>query len=248
MYNKTESLQVDEIKVPEKMNVFQRIGSLLFNPKILFAHTAKRPTILFPVIVLCIVSLLAQLLTIEQLKDTFVDTLYSTNKAMGIEYTVDQLESLANMAAIGTIAGTPFIMIATWLITTLILYLVFRLAGCEKGLKKYFSMVGYISIISVLGQLLHGIYIYFTGDSALTAQVTSLASLLNAETVGSFIYGLASSIEVFNIWTYILYGIGFVYTGGAKKQRAYIISAALFVIISLITAGSLAFSSRIAGL
>ena len=56
-------------------------------------------------------------------------------------------------------------------------------------------------------------FIYFTNGDMTAAQVTSLASLLNQEVVGVFIYSIASSIDVFNIWTYVLYGIGFVYTG-----------------------------------
>lgn len=248
MNNNAASLHMDEINVPEKMNIFQRLGNLFVNPKKLFSYTAKKPTIAFPVILLCVVSLLTQLLLLEPYKDNLMDTMHSTYKTMGLEYSVEQLESLANMTAIGTTISTPFIMVGTWLITTLILYLVFRLAGCEKGLKKYFSVVAYISLISAIGQLLHGLYIFFTGDSLLSAQVTSLASLINAETSGYFIYGIASNIEVFNIWTYVLYGIGFIYAGGAKKKRAYILSAALFVIVTLITAGIATVSSNLAGL
>ena len=163
-----------------------------------------------------------------------MDTLHFTYKAMGLS-TLEQLETIASLT-IGTVVSTPFVIIATWLITTLILYLVYALAGREKGLKKYFSMVAYISLITVLGQLLHAFFIYFTNGDMTAAQVTSLASLLNQEVVGVFIYSIASSIDVFNIWTYVLYGIGFVYTGGANKKKAYIISVVLFVVVTLITA------------
>ncbi|HEY8420593.1 MAG TPA: Yip1 family protein [Thermoclostridium sp.] len=248
MYNNTENYQLGEELVPEKMNIFQRIGNLIFNPKKLFSYTARKPTILFPVVILCILSLVTQLLLMEQYQGTYTDLFYNATKTAGGEISVDQAENMAKWFAIGTVASTPVILVITWLITTLILYLVFRLAGCEKGLKKYFSMVAYISIISVLGQLLHSIYVYFTGESILTAQVTSLASLISSETVGSFLYGIAKNIEVFNIWTYILYGVGFVYTGGAKKQRAYIITAVLFVIVTLVTAGSSNLSSQLAAM
>lgn len=247
MDNNTEILQVNEETIAEKMNIFQRIGNLFFNPKKLFAYTAKKPTILFPIIIICVLSLLSQLMMMDKLQGILADTFYNAGKTMGGGMTVDQAELLAKWYAIGTIVGTPFIMVITWLISTLILYLIFRMAGCEKGLKKYFSMMAYISVISVLGQLLHGLYIYFTGESMLTVQVTSLASLINAEAVGNFIYGIARNIEVFNIWTFILYGIGFVYTGGAKKHRAYAISAALFVIITLVTAGTASLTGNMAG-
>ena len=46
------TLQLNEGTVPEKMNLFQRLWNLFLNPKRLFAYTAKKPSLLFPVIVL----------------------------------------------------------------------------------------------------------------------------------------------------------------------------------------------------
>jgi len=248
MYNNTDSVEMNEVVIPEKMSVFKRIGNLFFNPKKLFAYTAGKPTILFPVILVCIISLLAQLLLMNQMKGYLMDQMHTTYKAMGLNYTVDQLDYLANMSLIGTVASTPFIMVGTWVVTTLILYLAYRLAGCEKGLKKYFSMTAYISVITVLGELLHSLYIYFTGTGVQAAKVTSLASLINADSVGIFLYSIAANIDVFNIWSYFLYGIGFIYTGGAKKQKAYIITVLLFVIFTLISAGSVSLSGNLANM
>jgi len=242
------TLQLNEGKVPEKMNLFQRLWNLFLNPKRLFAYTAKKPSLLFPVIVICILSLAAMLLTMEQIYEANVDVLYNTWKTMGSQVPMDQIQSLARTYAIGTVAGTPFIMVATWLVTTLILYLVFRLAKCEKGLKKYFSMMAYIMIISLTGQLMTSAYMYFTGAKTLDTMVTSIASLIDAGTVGNFVYGVAKNIEVFNIWTYILYGIGFVYTGGAKKRAAYIISAVLFVIVTAASAGMYSLTANLSNL
>lgn len=246
--NMNETVQIDELNKPQKMNIFKQIGALFTSPKKLFTYIANKPNIAFPVILIGIISVLIPLINFEKLKGTIMDTLHFTYKAMGLEYSLEQLETIANAFAIGTVVSTPFVIIATWLITTLILYLVYALAGREKGLKKYFSMVAYISLITVLGQLLHAFFIYFTNGDMTAAQVTSLASLLNQEVVGVFIYSIASSIDVFNIWTYVLYGIGFVYTGGANKKKAYIISVVLFVVVTLITAVLANFTAQTTGI
>lgn len=33
MYNNTDSVEMNEVVIPEKMSVFKRIGNLFFNPK-----------------------------------------------------------------------------------------------------------------------------------------------------------------------------------------------------------------------
>mgnify|MGYP000882971111 FL=1 len=248
MYNNADGLQMNNEIIPDKMNIFQRIGNLLFNPRKLFAFTARKPTILFPVIVLVILSIVPNLLLMEQYQGTFADTIYSAGNTAGGEITVDQAETMAKWLAVGTVASAPFTMIIRWILATLILYPVFRLAGCEKGMKKYFSMIAYITVIAVLGQIVHSLYIYYTGETLMSVQVTSLASLVGDESMGSFLYAVIASIEVFNIWTYILYGIGFAYTGGVKKQKAYLVSAVLFVAAALINAGAAHFTTQLAGL
>lgn len=236
MNSSAEILQANEFAVPEKMSFFKRIGNLIFNPKKLFAYIAKKPTILFPFIVLCIISFIVNLLSLEYFQGTFMDTLYYASKTAGGNLSVDQAESYAKGFSVALIALTPVVLIISCLIVASVLYLVFSLAGCNKGFKKYLSMVIYITVITELGSLVHGLYTYFTGDFQMTASVTSLASLINSENISSFIYGITKKIEVFNIWKYILYGIGFIHTGGVLKKRAYIISAALFVITTLISA------------
>lgn len=248
MKNLNQALEIEETNKPEKMNVFKQIGALLFSPKKLFTYIANKPVIVFPAILLSLISVLAQFINFEKLKGTLMDSFHTTYRAMGIEYTREQLQTLANASAIGTLISTPILMVAAWLITTLILYLLFGLAGREKGLKKYFSMVAYISVISVLGQLLNAFFIYFTNGDMMAAQVTSVASLLNQQAVGVFIYAIASSFDVFNIWTYALYAMGFVYTGGANKKKAYILSGVLFIVVTLATALLANFTAQTTGL
>ncbi|AGC69709.1 hypothetical protein Cst_c27660 [Thermoclostridium stercorarium subsp. stercorarium DSM 8532] len=247
MYENAETSKSIEEAIPERMNIFQRLGSLLFSPKKLFSYTAKRPTLLFPLIVVCILRALGQVLTMDQFYRQYMDIVYNMGKNTGNQIPMDQIENLARGMSIANVFLSPVSSVFEWLILTLILYLIFRLAKCEKGLKKYFSMMAYIMIIPSVGGVLNALYIYFTGDYMLT-MVTSLASLLNADTVSNFVYGIASQIEVFNIWTYVLYGIGFTYTGGVQKRLAYIISAAVFIAVTLVLGGSFTLSADVAGL
>lgn len=148
-----------------------------------------------------------------------------------------EIEQLLDASMIFGVATSPIYYLVIWLVVTLVLYLIFRLVKCEKGLKKYFSMTGYIMVISLLGALLNAGYIYLTGGDISGSAVTSLASLLDPDLKGTFLYGLVSQIEVFNLWTFVLYGIGFVYTGGVEKKKCYLLTTILAVIVIVASAG-----------
>lgn len=226
-----------EINIPEKMNIFQRIGKLLFSPSKLFSFTRNKPTVLFPIILICIGAVLVQLLLWEPSKNMALDLMYNTYKNMGKNVSPAEIEQLLNASMILVVATSPIYYIGIWLVVTLVLYLIFRLVKCEKGLKKYFSMTGYIMVLSMLGALLNAGFIYVTGSDFSGPAVTSLASLLDPDIKDTFLYGLVSQIEVFNLWTFALYGIGFVYTGGVEKKKSYLLTTILAVIVIVASAG-----------
>lgn len=236
MSERNENTLLEEMNVPDKMNVFQRIGCLLFSPSKLFSFIKRKPTILFPIILISICAIASQVLAWEQDKNVQLDALYNTYKSLGMNYTPDQLESILEGTKILTFAAAPVTYLITWAITTLVLYLIYRLVKCEKGLKKYFSMTGYIMILTMVGLVIQSVYINITG-SGLSSMVTSAASLLDPGLQGTFLYGLASKIEVFNLWTYVLFGLGFVYTGGVEKKKSFILTTILAVVVILAGAG-----------
>ncbi len=236
----------EELEIPDRMNVFQRLGNLIFSPRKLFVFLRGKPTMLFPLIIIAIGAALYQLLLFEPNRKLQMDIMYNTYKNLGMNYTPDQIELLVNSQMIGTIIAAPFIIIATWAITTLILYGIYRLVNCERGLKKYFSMMAYISIISVIGMILNALYVNQIGGS-ITTQITGLSSLLDIESVGIFLYSLSASIDVFNIWSYILYAIGFVYVGGVSKKTSYIMAFILFILAALIGATVASISNNLFG-
>ena len=246
MYDVLEILENSEQKAPEKMNVFARLGNLFLSPKKLFLFIREKPSLLFPLIIISIGAIVYQLLIWEQSRKLQLDVTYNTYKMMGMNMTPDQLESLVDASMITSVVTSPLTLIASWVIITLIFYAVFRFADCEKGMKKYFSMMAYINIIPVVGMVLNGLYMHFMGGS-LTTYVTSISSLIDPETTGVFLYGILSNIEVFNIWSYVLYGMGFIYVGGVEKRRSVIVTSVIFVLFTLATAGLTSLSSSLLG-
>ncbi|MBP7175986.1 MAG: YIP1 family protein [Thermoclostridium sp.] len=230
------SMETMEMDVPDKMSLFKRISCLLFSPSKLFLFVKKKPTVLFPIILICIAAIASQLLLWEPTKNLTMDTLYNTYKSVGADVSFEQIEQITNGSMIASLFVSPLTYLIVWLVTTLVAYLIYKLVKCEKGLKKYFSMTGYIMLITMAGLLINSVYIYLTGNVS-TVMVTSLASLFDPDLSGTFIFTMASQIEVFNLWTFALFGMGFVYTGGTEKKKTYALTAILFVVVMLASAG-----------
>lgn len=237
MNGNNEKTVLEEIDVPNKMNIFQRIGCLLFSPSKLFSFIKKKPTVLFPIILISVGAIASQLLMWEQTKNVSIDTTYNMYKSMGMSYTPDQLEKMYDSFKALTIAVSPIPFLVIWSVTTLIIYMIYRLVKCEKGLKKYFSMMGYIMVLTMVGMVINSAYINLTGNGATNTIVTSVASLLDPNLQGTFLYGLASQMEVFNLWAFVLFGMGFVYTGSVPKKKSYVLTTILAVIVILASAG-----------
>ena len=240
-------LNEEEMIIPEKMNIFKRLANLFFSPKKLFSYIRNKPSILFPIIILCIGTIVVYYFTNSLTQGAQLDLLYENYKNMGMDMSPDEIKAIMKVFSIVMLAASPFIVLAGWAISTLVLYLIFRLANCEKGLKKYFSMMAYISLIPLIGSIIHILFLYYTGADPSSASVTSLASLIDAQSVGSVLFSLAASLEFFSIWRYILIGIGFVYVGRVEKKKSYTITLILFLITVLLNIGLAAVQNQFAG-
>lgn len=239
MRKQFEGIEANTPEIPERMNIFSRIGNLLFTPSKLFSFIRKKPTILLPIILVCIGAILVQFLLMEPSRDYMLDFTYNQYKSMGIGLSSQAIEQFVDSTLKISAFASPIMYIIIWIAITLILYLVFRLVKCEKGLRKYFSLVAYIMLIITAGQLVQAVFINVTACDINSPVVTSLASLLDPGVKGTFLYGIASSFEVFNIWAFVLIAVGFVYTGGVVKKKSYILTAILFVVV-LLASGAIA--------
>ncbi|WP_338470667.1 Yip1 family protein [Niallia sp. XMNu-256] len=148
-------------------------------------------------------------------------------------------EDLAGMQAFNSVLMivmgiiTPIFGI---LISTVIYFLIAKIARSEVSFKQLFSMNTYIMILSALSILINGIGIALLGGTSDTIY-TSLGSIIQAEgALGGFLTGL----EVFTIWGVILNAIGLHKVAEFSKGLAWTISIAFFVIgliFSMIAAG-----------
>ena len=120
-----------------------------------------------------------------------------------------------------------------FLIQALVIWLVTKIFKGQASYKQILSVLGYSSVISVLGTIVTVAVIYITGTYT-DVTYTSLASLL-PEIKGSFIYGVAKVVEVFYIWQLVVNAIGIAIVSKMDKKKAYLIMVLVLIVYAVFT-------------
>src|SRR3974390_1078869 len=135
--------------------------------------------------------------------------------------------------------GSPFMIMFFSLISTAVLWATFKVAaGCETTFGQAYAIGMYAGLPGIIGAIL-GIVSLFSGVNPEGFDInnpvgTNLAYYLDPETTGKFLRGMASSIDIFLIWTIVLLGIGYACTSKVKRSTAIMIVAGWYLLYKLV--------------
>jgi hypothetical protein len=138
--------------------------------------------------------------------------------------------------------GSPLMILFYFLISTVVLWATFKIAaGAETSFGQAYAIVMYASLPGIIGAIL-GIVSLFAGVDPEGFDInnpvgTNLAYYLDPATTSKFLHGMASAVDLINIWTIVLLGIGFACTSKVKRSTAIGIVAAWYLVYKLTTAG-----------
>jgi hypothetical protein len=136
--------------------------------------------------------------------------------------------------------GSPALILFYFLISTVALWATFKVgAAADTTFGQAYAIIMYSGLPGIIGAIL-GIVALFAGVNPegfdLNNPVgTNLGYYLDPETTSKFLRGLASSLDVINIWTIILIGIGFSCTSKVKRSTAITIVAVWYIGFKLLT-------------
>lgn len=199
---------------------------MIFQPGEQFERIREKPVIWLPLILL---SLLAAVVAI--LAALNVD--YSTIPGMGgigeDEIAITRMFSII-FGGLGGLFGTPI----GFVIFGGILLGISKLVKSPVTFKQMFSLMIFTSFISMIGQLLNQLLIFAIGSDP-SVMLTSINSFIGAKGALGAVLG---AIEVFNIWYYILLGLGLVKVAQLSKPAAYIITVIFFILGLILAAAS----------
>ena len=200
---------MNEIAVAPEKNVFQKLVGIFTAPTETFESIDRKPDWLVPFIINVVIGLILFFLTSSiRMTDQI-----ATMQAKGVP--AEQIQMIQNqmsgpMKYINLVA-VPIVIFVFWaIISGLFLFAGNIILGGNSKFWKLFSMVGWTSVVGLVGGILGAALILMKKTTH--GVTTSLAMLLPTPVVGekpSALYRLLSQFDLFMIWQVALWIIGF---------------------------------------
>lgn len=216
-----------------RLNVFQRIAGAIFSPERLMNDLEQKPRVLLGIILHVLAPVILMYGTFPMFKEYLRTTMEMTAANTAQQMTPELLDQVVNISAISTPIMGGIMAGGMFLIQALVIWLVTKIFKGQASYKQILSVLGYSSVISVLGTIVTVAVIYITGTYT-DVTYTSLASLL-PEIKGSFIYGVAKVVEVFYIWQLVVNAIGIAIVSKIDKKKAYLIMVLVLIVYAVFT-------------
>jgi hypothetical protein len=123
------------------------------------------------------------------------------------------------------------------LIAMLPLWLTLKFMGGDTTFSQGFAIVMYAWLPGIIGAILGTVSLYSgvnpEGFDIQNPVGTNLGYYLDAETVGRFVKGLATGLDVLVIWSLILIGIGFACTSKVKRSTAIAVVVVWYLVFKI---------------
>ncbi len=129
--------------------------------------------------------------------------------------------------------GSPVMIPIYFLITTLVLWVTFKVAtSAETSFKVAYAIVFYASLPIIIANILGTISLYAGIDPEgfnVNNPVATNPAYFMDRAGNKFLYGMASALDIIVIWTIILMGIGFSSNSKVKRSTAIAIVAGWYI-------------------
>jgi hypothetical protein len=156
----------------------------------------------------------------------------------------DQQAQQLRIMAIGmkyTGYAFPAILLLSFVVIAAVLMAVFNFgAGAQVRFGRSLAIVAYASLPGIIHATLSVISIFAgvdrEGFNLQNPAATNPAYFMDPA-ANKFLYGMASALDVFVIWSIVLMGIGFSCNSKVKRSTAIILIAALYLVYKLAGSG-----------
>lgn len=216
-------LQVEEGEKGQIMGFWGKLGNIFASPTRTFEAVDKKPTWLWPFIIMLVVSLLAAYLTLPQQAKLAVD-----NMTRQGNMSPEQM-AIAMKTIPASILGFSLFSVLVWFfLFAAVYYLIGSVfLGGDSSYKKVLSIQAWTSLIIVVSSIIR-VPLVQAKDSYMVS--LSPAMLLPSDYVGSKLFIFLSQFDFFIIWYLIVLGLGFGYIYKFSKAKSYSVIAVCWVI------------------
>jgi Yip1 domain len=201
----------------EGMNDKQKpsLLKMFWRPKEQFVKIVSNPIMATPLIVVTVIYIMASMV-----KALFI----RAEDLMLPGMTAQEADMVAATAKAFTAMSGFISPVFTILLTTIIYFIILKIARKNTTFKQLFSMNTYIFVVQAVGLLINSLLMMVI-DSSSGSAITSLA-LFNRD------WSMLHALELFTIWKFVLTAIGFHLVGQLSKSTSIILVIVLFILQS----------------
>lgn len=207
------------------MSFFKNFPKIFIDPKTVFDEIKEKPTMLFAILYVMIISFITTYLSHPITKITFQKT---KNLYLELKGSVPTgYELIENIPPLVTASITLFSILFIWALSSLIYWFVCKIFKGTASLKQIFSLNAYIFVFTVTTNIIVvGVQLLLQND----VNAFSLAVFNPTGDISQINYNLMSQASIFSIWGTFLTAMGLNILNEYKKQKGYLIAFSLFII------------------
>jgi hypothetical protein len=220
-------------------NPFQRIIGVFISPGETFASIARQPDWVVAVLVIVVISLAAGVLIAQRVDFNTLAREAMEMNPQAASMPADRMETsvrfTAGLMKVSTYLS-PFLSVLVLLIVSAVLLLVFRLFGGEGTFLQAFSTTTYAWYPRVVKGVLAAVVILSRNSLSIfdlqNPLMSNLGFLFDPKTQPLH-FALASSLDIFSIWSLILLIIGFSQVSRLSRAKSAAIVIGLWVVANM---------------
>jgi hypothetical protein len=222
-------------------NGIARLAGVLFAPAETFEDIARKPDFLAPILAIILIGILTSIAVVPKLDfETLMrEQMAQSNPQMSPEDTDNAVRLMAASGKVLAYAGS-LLSIIILLVVAGVLLMAFRLMGGEGTFKQAFSASLYAWMPLVVYSIIAAIIIMsresVTPD-LLPVIVRSNPGFLADPQSQKVLFALLTALDVFTIWTLVLFSIGFSYVARVSKTKAAAIVVSLWIVMLVFKLG-----------
>ena len=211
----------------------RRVVMVVTSPVELFERLKERPVALGAMVLgAFLVGAAAAVLPVELMQEVFREQMIEAGQDPG-EMSATAARVAWVFAVFGPLLFWPLLAVITAGVYTVIFLFLF---GYEGSFRQLLSISAHALLVAALGTLLIAPLRVMTGDPQLTLSVGSFFFFLP----DGFLLRFLELLDLFNLWTYFLVGIGAAVVDGSRsRSEGAMVAVGAAVLLSLVIAALL---------
>ena len=244
----TTEVAEPQVEPPRGGNVYSRIAGVLFAPAETFEDIVRRPGVIGPLLVFLAIGIVSALLMAPRIDFESVKAAQAVQlkKRNVSDSDIARYQNVAVAGAKVAIWFSPLLGIVVYVIVAAIMWLAFRLMGGEGDFLQALSVTLYAWVPLAIYSLILAIVVVAHGSfDPVTAAtlVKSNPAFLVDQKAQPVLFALASSFDVFTLWSLVLFTIGFATLSRLSRAMSAGIVITLWIVVVLLKMGQAALTA-----